>query len=54
MTEDKGFLLDDSHLKGNVFGGLITNGTTTPSATEGKNGGKKRLPKQSNPKVPKK
>ena len=45
-----GFLLDDSHLKGNVFEGLITNETVAPSKVKGKNRGKGGLPK-SNPKV---
>jgi hypothetical protein len=45
-----GFLLDDSHLKGNVFGGLITNETAAPSKIKGKNRSKDGLP-ESNPKV---
>lgn len=45
-----GFLLDDSHLEGNVFEGLITNETAASGKVKGKNRGKGGLPK-SNPKV---
>lgn len=42
-----GFLLDDSHLNGNIFGGLIVDETITTRKVKGTYRGKKRLPKPS-------